>query len=402
MWLETLRIALVQLARNPMRTALTSLGILIGVAAVVSMVGLGRGATASVESDLASLGQNLVFVMPGVPGQFGAGRSGDPFTLRDVDALRTQVPGVIDAAPLASRSAMSAWTEEQWPTTVQGSDDSYLVIQGWAVAPGGRSFSSGELLAGADVCLLGNTVREELFGDSASLGERVRIAGMSCRVIGTLQPKGENTFGQDQDDFVLLPMRTFHRRISGNQDVAVILASAADGANIDRVVQGITDLFRERRRIPTGAEADFSVRDMRELTGMISSISGVLTSFLGAVAAVSLLVGGIGIMNIMTVSVTERTREIGIRLAIGARARDVLLQFLVEAVLLSVGGGVAGMLVGIGITFTASAVLGVPFIIDPTALILATSVSALIGIGFGFFPARRAAALRPIDALRHE
>lgn len=396
----TLVLALRQLARNKVRTSLTSLGILIGVAAVIAMVSIGRGATAAVEQDLSSLGENLLFVVPGSRHGPGGG-AGRPFTEGDVTAIGEQVRGVAAVAPLNSRSVVATAGEQTWTTAVTGTSGVYLEVMRWQVDQG-RTFEEGELLSGADVCLLGRTVQDELFGAQSPLDQSVRLESLTCRVVGTLQPKGQSTFGQDQDDFVLVPLRAFQRRIQGNRDIATIFVSAVEGADSVQVRQDIEALMRQRRHIREGAEADFTVRDMAELVNMLNSVSGVLTGLLAAVAAVSLLVGGIGIMNIMMVSVTERTREIGIRLAVGALARDVLLQFLVEAMVLAAFGGVAGTIVGVLASWGAAQGLDVPFIVSPAVIGGAVAFSGFIGIVFGFFPARHAARMRPIDALRHE
>ena len=396
----TLWLAVRQLSRNLVRTGLTSLGVMIGVAAVIAMVSIGQGATQSVNDDLASIGQNLLFVLPG--GGEGMGRGyGRPFSERDVDAILAEIPGIHAVAPIDSSAAVVAWDEHSWRTDLTGSTNAYLDAMKWELASG-REFEDGELLSGADVCILGETVVQDLFGAREPLDQVVRAGAITCRVVGTLEPKGQNSFGQDQDDFILVPLRTSQRRIRGNRDVSVLLVSADDGVDSKRVLGDLERLFRQRRHIREGAEPDFTVRDMAEVMSMLDSVSTVLTGFLAAVAAVSLLVGGIGIMNIMLVSVTERTREIGIRLAIGALSRDVLLQFLVESVVLSGLGGVLGVGLGILIAWGAAVGLDIPLIIDPFVVVLAVSFSAVIGVVFGFFPARRAARMRPIDALRHE
>ncbi|MCB9679443.1 MAG: ABC transporter permease [Alphaproteobacteria bacterium] len=394
------RLAVRQLRRNLARTALTSLGVLIGVAAVIAMVSIGQGATQAVNDDLASFGQNLLFVVPG--GGHGPGRgAGKPFSEKDVEAIVQEIRGVAAVAPTDSTPTVAAWEEETWRTQLSGTTNEYFRAMRWEIGSG-RFFEDGELVSGADVCVLGQTLVEELFANRDPLGATLRTDALTCRVVGTLEPKGQNTFGQDQDDLVVMPLRTFQRRLRGNRDIAMILVSADENADSTRVREDLEALFRERRHIRAGAEADFTVRDMAEVVSMLNNISSVLTGFLAAVAAVSLLVGGIGIMNIMLVSVTERTREIGIRLAIGALARDVLMQFLVEAMVLSGLGGLLGIVTGLVLSRTVSAVLDIPFVVDPLIIVLAFGFSAFIGVVFGFFPARRAAAMKPIDALRHE
>ncbi len=397
----TFVLAVRQLSRNKTRTSLTALGVMIGVAAVIAMVGIGQGATLAVNEDLEAIGQNLLFVVPGNAGSRGAGTVARPFIASDLEAIREEIDGVRVVAPVGSVGTIAAWGEETWRTTVTGSTNDYFTAMNWELDEG-RLFDEGETRAGNDVCVIGQTVAEELFGSANPLDAVVRADDFTCRVIGTLQPKGQNTFGQDQDDFILIPLRTFQRRLQGNRNINTIFVSAEEDADSVRVKADLEALFTQLRHIRKGAEPDFTVRDMAEITAMLDNVSGILTSFLAAIAAVSLLVGGIGIMNIMMVSVTERTREIGIRLAVGALARDVLLQFLVEAVVLSGLGGLAGIVLGIGISWLVSLGLDIPLVVDPVIVLLSFGVSALIGVLFGFFPARRAANMRPIDALRHE
>ncbi|MDX9967159.1 MAG: ABC transporter permease, partial [Sulfuricurvum sp.] len=288
-----------------------------------------------------------------------------------------------------------------YSTTVEGSDNDYFTIKDWVFASG-RPFSDAELQGGKAVCVIGETVRRELFGNQPPLGESIRLENFSCEVIGVLEPKGAAMFGMDQDDIVVVPIRMFQRRISGNQDISRIMISAESASAIEAVKSSVTLLMQERRRIQQGEEDDFNVRDMREMVQTLSSTTQMLTILLGAVAAISLLVGGIGIMNIMLVSVTERTREIGIRLAIGALEREVLLQFLVEAIVLSSLGGIIGVVLGVGAGIAISLFFDLPLIFNTFIILVAFLFSALVGIVFGYFPARKAARLNPIDALRHE
>jgi len=396
----TFRIAVRQLARNPGRTALTSLGVLIGVAAVIAMVSIGEGARRAINDDLAAIGQNLLFVVPGSGRGPGAG-SGPPFRDRDVEAVATEVPGVAIVAPSDSRPGTAVFEERSFATTLTGTTNGYFDAMAWTFDEG-RRFEEGELLSGGDVCVAGRTVVEELFDGASAVGATLRFGELTCRVVGTLQPKGQNSFGQDQDNLLVMPLRTFQRRLRGDRDVAMMIVSAADGVASKQVQQDIEGLLRQRRHIREGADDDFTVRDMAEVLSMLDSVATILTGFLAAVAAVSLLVGGIGIMNIMLVSVTERTREIGIRLAIGALARDVLLQFLMESMVLSGLGGSLGIAVGVLTAWGASKALDIPLLVDPLTVLAAFAFSALIGVVFGYFPARRAARMRPIDALRHE
>jgi putative ABC transport system permease protein len=304
-------------------------------------------------------------------------------------------------APVAQKSFTVIYGGENRVTVVTGTDLDYFVTQDWMLA-GGRQFLEGEIRGGRAACIIGGTVREKLFGRTDPIGQNIRVKNVSCEVIGLLEPKGQSSTGTDQDDVVLIPLRTFHRRLAGNTDIGSISISAKDGVDTAKVQADTERLLRERRNIARGQEDDFSVRDMKQLAQTTAGTTAVLTGLLGAVAAVSLLVGGIGIMNIMLVSVTERTREIGIRLAIGALEGQVLLQFLVEAVVLSLFGGLVGILLGLGLAWLATNGLSVPFLVDPMIVLIAFGFSALVGVIFGYFPARRAARLDPIEALRHE
>jgi putative ABC transport system permease protein len=400
---ETMLLALREIRRNIMRSSLTILGIVIGVAAVITMVTLGGGATAKVTSDIAKLGTNLLLVRPG-QGFRGPGRTrstADMFEVDDAEAIARDISGLTGVAPRASQGIQAIYGNQNWSTTVTGSTNAYLQVRNWALE-NGRQFTDGELRAGKAVCMLGATVRKELFGSQNPINAMIRLERLSCQVIGLLESKGQSSFGTDQDDFVLIPLRTLQRRIAGNTDVSAIYVSAQDGVSTKKVEQDIERLMRERRHISSADEDDFHVRDMQELVSTMTGTTRVLTGLLGAVAAVSLLVGGIGIMNIMLVSVTERTREIGIRLAIGALERDVLIQFLVEAVVLSSSGGLAGVLLGIVGAIVGARVLGVPFVFDPGIVVISFAVSGAVGVIFGYFPARRAGQLDPIEALRHE
>lgn len=398
---ETIKLALQAIQRNVLRSSLTVLGIVIGVAAVIAMVTIGTGTTAKVSADLSKLGSNLLSLRPG---QFGPGRvstDAKPFNTRDVEALRAQLTGVRAVAPVTQKSVTVIYGSENRVTAVTGTDNDYFITQDWLLSAG-RQFLDGELRSGRAACIIGQTVRTKLFANADPLGQNIRIRNLSCEVVGILSVKGESSTGTDQDDAILIPLRTFHRRIAGNTNVSSISVSAKDGVDTTRVQADIERLLRERRNIVPGTEDDFSVRDMKQLIQTTVGTTTVLTGLLGAVAAVSLLVGGIGIMNIMLVSVTERTREIGIRLAIGALESQVLRQFLVEAVVLSLFGGLLGVLLGLALAWMTTTGLKVPFIVDPNVVLLSFGFSALVGVVFGYFPARRAAHLDPIDALRHE
>ncbi len=400
---ETVKLALQAIRRNPFRSFLTLLGIVIGVGAVIAMVTIGNGTTAKVAGDLAKLGSNLLVVRPGQSFR-GPGRArieAKAFDERDVAALRNYLYGVKAVAPVASQRVTVVYGAENWGTSVTGTDNAYFVTQDWALSRG-HGFLDGELRAGKAVCIIGRTVSDKLFGGMDPVGQRMRLKTVSCEVIGVLEEKGQSSFGMDRDDTVLIPLRAFQRRVAGNTDIDTIFVSARDGVETAKVQADIERLMRERRNISVSKEDDFYVRDMKQIVETMTGTTAVLTGLLGAVAAVSLLVGGIGIMNIMLVSVTERTREIGIRLAIGALERQVLTQFLVEAIVLSLFGGMIGIVLGLTFAAIGARVLDIPFVPGPGIIAIAFLFSAAIGVVFGHFPARRAARLDPIDALRHE
>ncbi|MBP2316768.1 ABC transporter permease [Azospirillum soli] len=401
MLLEAVKLALQAIRRNALRSFLTVLGIIIGVGAVIAMVTVGNGTTARITADLAKLGTNLLFVLPGQVGPGRASSDARSFNSRDIEAMRAQLRGVQAVAPIAQKSVAVIYGTENRNTVVTGTDSAYFVAQDWALARG-RGFFEGEERAGRAACVIGQTVREKLFGSADPIGQDIRVHNVSCEVIGLLEAKGQSSFGTDLDDTVLMPIRAFQRRIAGNMDIMRVYVSARNGVDTAKVQTDIERLLRERRNITTGKEDDFSVRDMKQVVQATAGATAVLTGLLGAVAAVSLLVGGIGIMNIMLVSVTERTREIGIRLAIGALEEQVLLQFLVEAMVLSLFGGIIGILLGLGLAVLATAALNVPFLVDPFIILVAFGFSAMVGVVFGYVPARRAAHLDPIQALRHE
>ncbi len=397
---NALVLALRAIRRNLMRSFLTVLGIVIGVAAVITMVTLGRGATRSVTEQIATMGSDLLIVIPGQ--RFGPAADVAPnFDLADAQAIRDQIPTVDAVAPLAGKSVVAVHEGESWSTVVTGTTNDYLRTGNWELAAG-RAFSEGEERSGRAVCIVGETVREELFGQRQPVGSRIRLESFSCEVIGLLHAKGQSAMGSDQDDVVLMPLRTVQRRLTGSQDVNRLAVEVRSDASIDAAKEQLTELLRERRRISDNEDDDFRVMDTRQIAQMLTSTTQVLTMLLGAVAAVSLLVGGIGIMNIMLVSVTERTREIGIRLAIGALAHDVLLQFLIEAVVLASLGGLVGVVLAMASSILLAGAMQIPYLFDPVINLVAFLFSAAIGVLFGYFPARRAARLDPIEALRHE
>ncbi|MCG3145115.1 MAG: Macrolide export ATP-binding/permease protein MacB [Gammaproteobacteria bacterium] len=397
---NTLLLALRAIRRNLMRSFLTVLGIVIGVAAVITMVTLGNGATRSVSDQISGMGSNLLMVLPGQ--RFGPGAEAAPaFKSADLDAVRTQISGIERVAPVANKTATAVFQASNWSTVITGSNSDYFPAGNWVLAAG-RSFSETEERAGKAVCVIGDTVREKLFGRQNPVGSEIRIKQFACEVIGLLKPKGQSAMGQDQDDIVVMPLRTVQRRLTGSQDITRLIVSVKNGASIDAVKQQLILLLRERRNIGENQDDDFRVMDTRQIAETLTSTTRILTMLLGAVAAVSLLVGGIGIMNIMLVSVTERTREIGIRLAIGALEREVLLQFLIEAVVLSSLGGLIGIAIATAASIALAGAMNVPYMFDAGINLLSFLFSAAIGVIFGYFPARRAAGLNPIDALRHE
>jgi putative ABC transport system permease protein len=400
MWLSTLLLSLRSIRRNLLRSFLTILGIVIGVSAVITMVTVGNGATLAIQDQISGLGTNLLQVRPGQRMMGGSG--GAPaFKESDAEAIISQVGGITAVAPEGRSGATVVLDGRNWSSSITGSTNDWLYTGNWKLADG-RPFSDDEQIAGAGVCLIGETVRRELFGSRAAVGTSIRVKQITCEVIGVLGEKGQGAFGNDQDDLVMMPLHTLQRRITGNTRVNTLLVSMQDGADPERVKAGITQLLRERRKLAQDDEDNFNVLDTKQLGETLSGTTKVMTTLLGAVAAVSLLVGGIGIMNIMLVSVTERTREIGLRLAIGALEREVLLQFLIEAVVLAAIGGLIGIVLATGASIGLSKFMDVPFVFNPGVNLISFVFSAGIGVLFGYFPARRAARLDPIEALRHE
>jgi putative ABC transport system permease protein len=402
MLFNTLLLALREIRRNLLRSFLTILGIVIGVGAVITMVTLGNGATQAVKDQISSLGSNLLMVRPGQrlgPGSPTAGAP--PFRESDAEAIVSQIGGIRAVAPELRAAVTVIANGRNWSTSVTGTTNAYFQTNNWQLAAG-RTFADVEEKAGAAVCLIGETVRRELFGSANALGEQLRVKQFSCEIIGVLAAKGRAAMGNDQDDTVLLPLHTVQRRVVGNQRVGTLLVSMNDDSDSERVKAGLAQLLRERRKLAPEDEDNFNVLDTKQIAETLSGTTKVMTTLLGAVAAVSLLVGGIGIMNIMLVSVTERTREIGLRLAIGALEREVLLQFLIEAVTLSMLGGVIGIVLATAASVVLAGVMQVPYLFNPGINAVSFVFSAVIGVVFGYFPARRAAQLDPIEALRHE
>ncbi len=402
MLLETIRLALRSVRRNALRSILTLLGIVIGVAAVIAMLTIGAGTTAKVKADIAKLGSNLLIVRPGAPAGPGQQQiNSRSFTDKDLAALAREIPDAKAISAGAQKSVKVVYGTESLTAQITGTDTGYFRARDLGVTLG-REFSDSEVRGGAGVCLIGETVRKQFFGSGDPLSTSIRIGRMNCSVIGLLETKGFSQFGQDQDNVVLMPLAGFQRRVAGNNDIETIYVAAKEGESTADMQVLVEDILRDTRRIAPGREDDFSVRDLTQIASAMASTTAAMTGMLGAVAAISLLVGGIGIMNIMLVSVTERTRKIGIRLAIGAQEHDILTQFLVEATVLSLIGGLLGIALGLGLALLASNTMSIPF--DPSPLVIAFAVafSALIGTVFGFFPALRGARLDPIDALRHE
>ena len=397
---NTLLLSLRAITRNVLRSFLTILGVVIGVAAVITMVTLGKGATRSVSDQISSMGSNLLMLRPGQ--RLGPTADAAPnFKLADVEAIRAQITAIDAVAPVASLSVTAVYQARNWSTIVNGSTNDYFRAGNWEIVSG-REFSETEERSGRAVCVIGESVRSNLFGGQNPVGSDIRIKQFSCEVVGLLKAKGQSAMGSDQDDTVVMPLRTVQRRLTGTQDVSRLTVAVREGASIDAAKEQLVLLMRERRNIAENEDDNFRVMDTRQIAETLTGTTRILTMLLGAVAAVSLLVGGIGIMNIMLVSVTERTREIGIRLAIGALEREVLLQFLIEAVVLASLGGLIGLALAAGASMTIARMMGIPYLFDPLTNILSFLFSAAIGVIFGFFPARRAAQLDPIDALRHE
>jgi len=418
-------IAIREIRRNLMRAFLTVLGVIIGVAAVITMVTLGQGTTKAVENQISSLGSNLVMLRPGMGFGPRSSSAGVPnFTEADVEALQAQIFGIAAIAPVTSSNLSTIFRQNARSTSITGTTPPYFNINNWTLVSG-RFFDETDLRSGAAVCVIGDTVKTELFGAEDPVGQLIRIGksstsasnstsnnsseketpySSSFQVIGVLTPKGQAGMG-NRDDTIIVPITALQRRLTGRtsaRDISQIAISAEDGASSERLVSDITSLMRSRRNLDRNEDNDFNVFDTREIAETLSASTKMMTMLLAAVAGVSLLVGGIGIMNIMLVSVTERTREIGIRLAIGARAREVLLQFLVEATTLSCIGGLTGIAIAFLLCYGLAKLIQVPFLFDLRINVIAFLFSAAVGIVFGFAPARRAAALDPIDALRHE
>lgn len=403
MVLNALLIAIKEIKRNILRSILTILGIVIGVASVIAMVMIGDGTTANVTANIEKLGSNMLNVRVGQERR-GAPRddnSAKPFKNEDIDAIKNEVPNLKGVTAENSGMQNVVYGNKSNLSLIVGTTNDYFAIKDWALESG-RVFEDGELASGRSVCILGTTVVKNLFADENPVGSTIRLKNFPCMVIGVLESKGAGTFGRDQDEIVIAPLKMYQRKIQGNLDVSTIVISVLEERYIEDAKEQITSLLQDRRAIKIGDPDNFHIRDMKDILDTMTSTTKMLTYLLGSIAAISLLVGGIGIMNIMLVSVTERTREIGIRLAIGAMQNEVLMQFLIEAIVLSTWGGIIGIIFGLGIGFTVVQVFDLPFIINTQIIVISFIFSTLIGVVFGYFPARKAAKLNPIDALRYE
>ncbi len=402
MFLETVSLALSSIRRNALRSFLTLLGIVIGVAAVIAMITIGSGTTDKVKADISKLGSNLLTIRTGQPPTPGTApvRARD-FEMKHLTALEANLAGAKAIAGASQKTVRVVYGTESLSASVTGTDADFFTVRDWSVTSG-RTFTEQETRGGIPVCVIGETVRKQFFGSGNPLGAIIRVARVNCPVIGLLESKGTSGFGQDQDNVVMMPLQAFQRRIAGSNQVETIYVSANDGVATSEMQTRIETAMREIRKIGPDQEDDFNVRDQTQIANAMSSTMGVMTGMLSAVAGVSLLVGGIGIMNIMLVSVTERTREIGIRLAIGAQEWHILTQFVVEATVLALLGGIFGIGLGLGLAALASYAFAIPFNPSLSVIVLAAGFSAAIGLVFGFFPALRGARLNPIDALRHE
>jgi len=403
-FLEILRIAFDALLRNKMRSLLTMLGIIIGVGAVIAMVAIGQGAQVSVEAQISTLGTNILMVFPGTSSRggvmTGAG-SGTTLTEDDQQAVKEQCPAVAYVSPQVRMGAQVVYGNVNWGTAIQGGTSDFFAIRDWRL-DSGDFFTDQDVRAATKVCLLGKTVGDQLFGSADPISQTIRIRSIPFRVIGILKAKGQNAMGQDQDDIIIIPYTTLQKRVMGHTHTWGFIVSAVSKAQIPLAQQQMTELLRMRHKLSPMDDNDFTIRTQTEIAEAQSATTRIMTTLLASIASVSLIVGGIGIMNIMLVSVTERTREIGVRMSIGARKRDILTQFLMEAVVMSVLGGIIGIGLGVSGSSLVSKIAGWPTFITANSILLAVVFSMAVGVFFGYYPARKASLLHPIDALRYE
>jgi putative ABC transport system permease protein len=406
--ISTLRIAIIAILRNKTRSFLTALGIIIGVAAVIAMMAIGEGAKKMIEDQFSAMGTNLLIILPGSNSSGGArGGTGSlpSLTWDDLKAIQTQISTVAAAAPTLRSSAMIVTEDQNWTTVVTGTTPEYFIIRNWPVATG-VGITASDVDTGTKVAVLGRTVVDKLYGLNADpTGQMIRIKNVPFQIVGVAAPKGQSAQGQDYDDAVFVPVSTFQTKVQGGLQAYIagqIMVAASAPETVSRAQDEITDLLRDRHHIRAGAEDDFSIRNLAEIASAQAEGTKTMTTLLASVAAVSLFVGGIGIMNIMLVSVTERTREIGIRIAVGAKARNILAQFLVEALTLSVAGGILGILLGVYVAYRLAVEFKWPMLVRPDIIVISVAFSMLVGIVFGLYPARKASQLDPIEALRAE
>lgn len=408
--LAAFRSALRALAANTLRSILTMLGIIIGVAAVITMIAVGRGATERVQEQMKGLGSNIMLVLPGGVTQGGVrlgAQTGQALTEEDAVAIAREIPEVQVAAPSLRTGAQVVAGNTNWSTSIFGGTNDYLEAREWPLASG-RLFEAAEMQGSAKVAIVGQTVARELFGDADPLDQVIRVKKVPVTIVGVLEKKGQNSMGQDQDDVVIVPISTYRNRVQGSatggklKRVGSISVKVREGHDMKVAEEGIRDLLRQRFKVQPGADDPFSIRNLTEILQAQEASSRIMTLLLAAVAGISLVIGGIGIMNIMLVSVTERTREIGLRMAVGARGKDILAQFLIEAVTLSLIGGAIGVLLGAAATWGVASFAGWQVSMTAASIVLAAGFSAFVGVFFGFYPARRASKLLPIQALRYE
>ena len=400
-----LKVAMNALRRNKMRSFLTMLGIIIGVASVITMLAIGQGSKKSIEDQISSMGSNMLFVMPGTMRMGGVQQgsaSSQRLTVADMNAIKTGCDAIVAVSPEVRSSGQAVYGSSNWPTTIYGGNEEYLEIRSWSIVSG-RNITDSEAKGSAKVCLIGRTVADELFGEGIDpTGETVRFKNIPFKIIGVLKEKGQNSFGQDQDDVLIAPYTTVQKRILAQTHIQSIQMSARSAEESSLAQEQVTDVLRQTHKLRDNEDNDFTIRSQEELATTMTSVTDILTILLGAIAGISLLVGGIGIMNIMYVSVTERTREIGLRMSLGGRGADILMQFLFESILLSVFGGLIGILLGLVASRVVAALTSWPITVMMGSVILSFVVCTAIGVFFGWYPARKASDLDPIEALRYE